>query len=349
MRTSTLQTLSMLEALGVEQVDLFTHSGGWLYMLDLLRTRPELIIPSPSGRASNLTLCSPFVPTHLSSSSLGLLPASLVRMTPSAANLLGSCEKAISWSAGVGQNVKSMWGSKETPERLHASKRDQLKRAAREREKSKRTHPNATFHPPYTTHLHLELDAAVVAEHSLAGGSSRKPQSGSKLLFECYKAESGIETTTQEFLFCLGKTSGMNNAELETWLSANLRELARLLRSRTKRCSDTPDGGAPTAAPRLLLVWADQDFMTPQRGRDHLDDLLQRTGLAEACSSTHRWIAAGAGHDDPPGSLDIMRGVFAFSKGESEILALRAAQTSAQAECFAAHKGAPDERSACAS
>lgn len=190
MVTSTDHLISVLEALRVSQVDILTHSAGWFYALELMCRMPALVSPS-----SRIVFSSPFVPTHLSSSALSLLPASVVRMAPAGGNLLASCGKALTWSAGIGKQLGvSKWLS--TPPSVS-------KKTAQRKASIAKT-PRAKFHPPY------ELAVS---------------QDVSKAIFENLRSENGLNAAVQDLLFCLGKAGHMSSLQLEEWTDARLAQL----------------------------------------------------------------------------------------------------------------------------
>ncbi|CAO1637985.1 unnamed protein product [Sympodiomycopsis kandeliae] len=194
MQTSTDNLISVLEALGVEQLNVLTHSAGSLYSLELMRRMPHLFTQS-----SRIVFSSPFVPTHLSSSALSLLPASVVRLAPAANNLLNSCGKAFAWSAGVSDQIglpKLSSGGEPSPS----------KEAAR-RSASIASNPHAKFHPPYSPVL---------------------PGDHTKLILDYFNKEDGVVAATQDFLFCLGKAPYSSSAQLEAWMQERLGLLAQV-------------------------------------------------------------------------------------------------------------------------
>lgn len=193
MRTSTDHVVSVLEALRVERVSaILTHSAGWFYALELVRSVPNLFSGDDKCR---IVFSSPFVPTHLSSSALSLLPAGVVRMAPAASSLLGSCGKAISWSAGVRDQIGLGGGGSGKQPSASAGK------AAAQNAASRARHPDAKFHPPYTPAL---------------------PQPHTDVILKYFNKENGVEAAVQDFLFCLGKTPNLSNQELETWTEERL-------------------------------------------------------------------------------------------------------------------------------
>lgn len=261
MSTSTDNLISVLEALGVSQVHILTHSAGWFYALELMRRVPHLVTHS-----SRIVFSSPFVPTHISSSTLSLLPASVVRLAPAANSLLNSCGKALTWSAGVRDQIGlpklgSFSSSAEQSARKNADKK-----AA-----SKARNPHAKFHPPYTPTL---------------------PDERLNLILKYFNAEDGVTAAVQDFLFCLGKAPHASSQELETWMEERLVLLAN--------------------AASVTIIWGQEDFMTPQKGRTHLKAAMEKRDV-----KLEEWVMAQAGHDETTASQEVMGEAFKHLRGGS--------------------------------
>lgn len=336
MSTSTDQTLSVLEALGVTHLDILAHSAGWFYALNLMCTRPDLVVPpppSPTGShtaaaaavASRIAFSTPFVPTNRSSATvLSLLPASVVRMAPAANDLLGELGKALTWSQAVGHTAADILPAIPSPAWLRHPQKTETERDAAKRERSRRRNPSAKFHPPYKPHAMLALDRPSPSPSSNArrrSANERPSEVGTRLLLQYFTIEGGVHAATQDFLFCLGKTRNMDNLQLEAWMRERWTELAHHWSPADYSPSSSVSSSSSHSKPALLVLWAENDFMIPKKGRDYLRALLLTTsgmGRTEDCVTFQEWVAAEAGHDDPMIAGDTMRGMLSFLQQQQQ-------------------------------
>ncbi|UZJ55739.1 hypothetical protein CBS101457_005059 [Exobasidium rhododendri] len=306
MRISTEQTISVLEALGYgdgkKRINVLTHSAGWFYALELIAQRPDLFSVN-----TRVTFLSPFIPTHCSGNTiLAALPASVVRLAPSANTLLRTCTDGIQWSTGVSQDVGSfisLKGSSTTKEDKVRKEKELVERR-RTKERSQVRLPSARFHPPYDSNLELGLEAwkstPDTAVKVLHPGTGRPLKDGERLLFQYLEIEKTVEAATEDLLFCLGKVEGMSNAAMEKWMEVKLREVASALHIKK---GEMQEGSAP----RLVIVWGETDFLIPVKGRRYLDALLDRTNV-----SNETWVMAKGGHDAAIASVQVMDDVLDF-------------------------------------
>jgi pimeloyl-ACP methyl ester carboxylesterase len=296
MTTSTQQTISVLEILGYGQskgmISILTHSAGWLYALDLLSIRFDLFTPS-----SKIVFSSPFVPTLFSGNIvLSLLPKGLVELLPSASSLFQFCGNSIAWSTGIGQDLGLLGAEKMNKEEPTEQK---MMKDERIRKKSQARHPAARFHPPYTPHSSLALEAWKESPEcypSFHPKTGRKVKDGQSLLFEYFISEGGVKACTEDFLLCLGKVEGMNNVAMEKWAEEKMKLLASL------KAGDNIS--------RILVIWCEKDFMIPSKGRKYMDSLFEKTGLA-----MDKWVMADGGHDAGIASKEVMDDIFTFLGG----------------------------------
>jgi pimeloyl-ACP methyl ester carboxylesterase len=298
MKTSTSQTISVLESLGFGQtprrINILTHSAGWLYALDLLSQRGDLF-----DKSTRIAFCSPFVPTHLSGNTvLAMLPKSVVQLLPSASSLLEVCGSTIAWSSGIGQDLGLL--SSDTIESEKDVAQQKVK-GERTREKSKARLPTARFHPPYESHLGLGLEAWKTTKLRQPGHhpkTGRRIKDGQSLLFEYLRSEGGAKAMTEDFLFCLGKFEGMDNRAMKGWMEARLGEVAS--------CYKREAVGKGSRL-RVLVVWGEKDFLIPSKGRTYIDGLFQLADVAMI-----KWIMADGGHDAAIASKEVMGDVLDY-------------------------------------
>lgn len=298
MQTSTKQTSSVLDFLGFSQVNILTHSAGWLYALHLVTERPDLF-----AKTSRMVFCSPFVPAHLSGNlPLRWLPGSVVQLFPLVSSSLRTCGDAFSWSAGVSEGIGKLGGVPTNSAEGAKRERDQKEQAGKSiRHKSQRRIPSAHFHPPYSTHISIGLkssdepDQSASRSRSTTSSAALHPRTGrpikvgEDLLFEYFEMEGGAKAMAEEFLFCLGKVDGMDNQALERWICDKMQQFARICNA------------GEGARKNVVLLWAEKDFLVPAKGREYLSSLFRSSGLA-----AKSWVMADGGHDSPMAAKEVM-------------------------------------------
>lgn len=281
---ATEHTLYVLQHLGIQRVDILTHSVGWLYALELLSRAPSLV---HGDRRAKIIFSSPFVPTTQSGSALAWLPQSVVTLAPHAFDVLSTFDRAFTWSAGL---VPTTWSASSPSEQD-----DEKQRAANKRKK-----PQATFHPPYRPHarrgngLEAWKENKSVPRHPRTG---RRLTSGEKLLLEYFAEEGGVKAATQDFLLCLGKVKGMESARMVPWIQQKLANVGAAMQESLQ-------------APQIVLVWAENDGLIPLPGRRYLNDEFDKLTAAYPAIELDRWTLADAGHDAGLASSEVMKAVF---------------------------------------
>ena len=301
MQTSTKQTSSVLDFLGFSQVNILTHSAGWLYALHLVTERPDLF-----AKTSRMVFCSPFVPAHLSgNNTLRWLPGSVVKLFPLAASSFRICGDALTWSAGVGEGLGKLGGVRSDSAESAKRERDQKEQTGKTiRQKSQRRLPSAHFHPPYSTHISIgsnssDQSASHTHSRSTAPSAALHPRTGrplkvgADLLFEYFDMEGGVKAMAEDFLFCLGKVDGMDNQALERWICDKMQQFARIC--------NAGEGSRKS----IILLWAEKDFLVPAKGREYLISLFKSSGLA-----AKSWVMADGGHDSPLAAREVMEEAF---------------------------------------
>lgn len=288
---SRKQTISVLEAIGYGdgngKIDILTHSAGWFYALDLMTERADLFT-----KDTRVVFASPFIPTHRSGTViLSLLPRSVVELAPLGNSVLKACGNAADWSSGVSQGLGvSSLGSLKFRKK---SSEEEERRKDQIRQKSIARFATAKFHPPYDANVSLEK-VAYQEKGELKSNLHPKTQkplkNAASLLFEYLEIEGGVKAATEDFLFCLGKVDGVTNEKLDTWTQEKLLELA---------AKKEQDGQA-----RILVVWAEKDFLIPKKGQLYFDTLLSQAGL-----EAEKWMMADAGHDDALSSQEVSEAI----------------------------------------
>lgn len=314
--TSTNQTISVLEALQLDQpeqpqIRLVSHSAGWFYALALLEAAPQYF--ARTGSPTRCVFSSPFIPTNLSSTLLSFLPKSLVALSPT---VLPVVRSGLGWSTGFGQDILSVskglvfWKDADidpdlTQEPQEAERQELERKNYETRKRSKQKNPKARFHPPYASHLKFGLDAwkhpKMRLEETPLHPRTRRPlKTGADLLFDYFIDEGSVRGMTEDYLLCLGKLPGLGNDALTQWMLQGLQRSLEVSASLS---------GEPV---ELVVLWGDNDFMIPRKGRDYMDTLLKDSKFASNVKY-QQWVMAEAGHDATLFSEDVMTDVLNFS------------------------------------
>jgi hypothetical protein len=190
-----------------------------------------------------------------------------------------------------------------------ATKEKERVKNERIREKSATRLPGARFHPPYESHFSLGIEAwktssEVSAAQVVHPRTGYRLKEGRDLQMEYLAMEGCVEALTEDFLFCLGKVDGMNNEAMEAWIERKLKQVAEIYDTPATRRTGRSEGLD------VVIVWAENDFMIPEKGRRYMDTLIERSHL-----KSEKWVMAGAGHDDPIVSMEVIQEVLAFLTG----------------------------------
>ncbi|MCO5566256.1 hypothetical protein L7F22_019932 [Adiantum nelumboides] len=314
MQISTNHTLSVLEYMHIDRVDILTHSAGWFYALNLITTSPNLFLRQ--SEKSKWIFCSPFVPTHTSGSFLSMLPKSVIGLAPQAGSALNAIGKAFSWSVtSLPDNV--IWGKDEEMEELMRGGKtaDQQRKDDKKHQESKRKHPDARFHPPYPNHLIFGLDAwkkdAAVARTKAPSLSlsdvrpkhprtQREMKSADELWMDYMTMENVMKAATEDFLFCLGKVEGMNNETLDRWTKEKLAITSKLVQDKQGSSIES------------RIIWGDNDLLIPQKGKAYLANVLEKEWLSNKSITKEEWTMAESGHDSALGSKEVIEAMIEF-------------------------------------
>ncbi|PWN38564.1 uncharacterized protein FA14DRAFT_27886 [Meira miltonrushii] len=315
MQLSTKHTLSVLEYMHIDRVDILTHSAGWFYALNLIATSPSLFLRK--NETSKWIFCSPFVPTHISGSFLSILPKSVIGLAPQAGSALNYIGKAFSWSV-TSLPDNAIWSKDEEMEELMRGGKktaEQEQKDDKKREQSKIKYSKARFHPPYRTHRFFGLDqwkkeAAVARTKkpslSLSDVRPKHPRtqramkSADELWMDYMTMENVMKAATEDFLFCLGKVEGMNNETLDQWTQEKLSAIAQLVK-------DTQGSSIESRT-----VWGDNDLFIPQKGKTYLAKILEKEWSSKEGITVKDWIMAESGHDSPLASREVVEAMIEF-------------------------------------
>lgn len=315
MQLSTNHTLSVLEYMHVNRVDILTHSAGWFYALNLITTSPTLFLRQ--NEQSRWIFCSPFVPTHISGSFLSILPKSVIGLAPQAGSALNAIGKAFSWSV-TSLPDNAIWGKDEEMEDLMRGgmkTAEQQQKDDKKREQSKQKYPKAHFHPPYSTHLIFGLDewkkeAAIARAKSSSltlsdvrpkhPRTQRAMKSADELWMDYLTMENVMKAATEDFLFCLGKVEGMKNENLDRWTKEKLAAIAQLVK-------DTQGSSIESC-----IIWGDNDLLIPQKGKAYLKEMLEKEWCSKEAIRVEDWVMAESGHDSPLGSREVIEAMIEF-------------------------------------
>lgn len=316
MQLSTNHTLSVLEYMQIDRVDILTHSAGWFYALNLITIAPNLFLRQ--DQQSKWVFCSPFVPTHISGSFLSILPKNVVALAPQAGSALNFLGKAFTWSVSSLPD-NALWGKDEELEDLilRGGKKtvEQQEKDDRKRKQSMQKYSKARFHPPYPGHLLLGMDewkmsasSAMQKDPSLSLSdvrpkhprSRKSMKSGDELWMDYMTMENVMKAATEDFLFCLGKVENMNNESLDRWTKERLNIIAQLVKN------------MPGASIESRIIWGDNDLLIPQKGKEYLKEMLETGWTSQERIQMEEWIMADAGHDSPLGSKDVVQTMIDF-------------------------------------
>lgn len=315
MQLSTKHTLSVLDYMHIDRVDILTHSAGWFYALNLITTSPDLFLRQ--DESSKWIFCSPFVPTHISGSFLSILPKSVIGLAPQAGSVLNSIGKAFSWSITSLPDNAIWTKDKKMEELMRGGKKtaEQEQKDIKRRQQSKIKYPKARFHPPYPNHLIFGLDqwkkdAALARTKnpslSLSDVRPKHPgtqcamKSADELWMDYMTMENVMKAATEDFLFCLGKVEGMNNEALDQWTKEKLAAVAQLVKD------------IQGSSIESRIVWGDDDLLIPQKGKAYLAKILEKEWSPNEGIIVKDWIMAESGHDSPLGSREVVEAMIEF-------------------------------------
>lgn len=321
LKTSNEQVLSVLDHLEITSpISLLSHSGGFYYALDLLKTNLDLFHPNP-----RLVASSPWVPCSCSNSKLSLIPTFLVRGAVKGVSTLGPGISRLvdglgGWSSGVSSSI-----GLSSPTLSTQAKADE---DSRTKSKSQKKYPKAYFHPPYTppskANDSLSLDSfKEAASHPSTGRVIDNERSGGVKLLQEFIAVEGTEGIGEDLLFCLGRAEGGDKRLIEI-LNDTLTEFER----NQKRFDATivwanEDGLVSHYRERLsrnvrifvdiliLLLFCLQQI--PLKGRNWLSKIITDS---PAVDETILEMAPPAAHDDPLMSEEVLSTLMRCLKGE---------------------------------